>query len=195
MPGSLRVEETAMSRPKLLSLVAAALVVLATGPVSGVRAQLATPAMTEALPAIVVAYGAAWSSHDPNQVAALYADDAQFEEVVAGGAVTRNRAELTAYLNDLFAAFPDFTLTPTAGFAADDHVALEWTVTGTYRGRFGALSPGTGQPVKIHGASMLDIDGGKIRSDREYWDAATLLTQVGALPAPGGATPPATPAS
>jgi steroid delta-isomerase-like uncharacterized protein len=189
------VKEDVMPPPKLLSLVAAALVVLAAGSVSGVRAQPATPAAPAALPALVIAYGAAWSSDDPNQVAALYADDAQFEEVVAGGAITHDRAELIAYLTGLFAAFPDFTLTPAAGFVADDHVALEWTVSGTYRGRFGALPPGAGQPVKIHGASMLDIDGGKIRSDREYWDAATLLTQVGALPAPGGATPPATPAS
>ncbi|HEU5433395.1 MAG TPA: ester cyclase [Thermomicrobiales bacterium] len=159
-------------------------------PAAGVWAQGATPAASPApLPPLVAAYGAAWSSHDPEQVASLYVDDARFEEVVAGGAVTSNRAEFTGYLTELFAAFPDFALSPTGGFAAGDEIGLEWTVTGTYRGQFGTLPPGAGQRIALRGASMLQIDAGKIWSDREYWDAATLLAQVGALPGPGAATP------
>jgi steroid delta-isomerase-like uncharacterized protein len=138
---------------------------------------------------LVAAYGVAWSSRDPARVMALYADDARFEEVVAGGAATHGHDGLAAYLAALFAAFPDFALTPTAGFLVGDQAAVEWTVTGTYRGRFGTLPPGTGQPITIRGASILEFDGDKIRSDREYWDAATLLAQVGALPGAAEATP------
>jgi steroid delta-isomerase-like uncharacterized protein len=185
-----------MRPSKSLVVLTVVALALAGGASSRVMAQAATPAASPAaLPALVAAYGAAWSSRDPAQIAALYADDALFEEVVAGGAVTHGRGELTGYLSELFAAFPDFTLTPTAGFVAGDQVALEWTVAGTYRGTFGSLPPGTGQPVTIRGASILTIDGGKIRRDREYWDAATLLAEVGALPGPSGATPAATPAS
>jgi hypothetical protein len=57
------------------------------------RAQEATtPA--EALPEMAVVFSEAWSSGDPEQLVAIYAQDALFEEVVLGGAVTRGRDEL-----------------------------------------------------------------------------------------------------
>ncbi len=42
--------------------------------------------------------------------------------------------------------------------------------------------------VTVRGTSILELEGGKIRADREYWDAHAFLVQAGALPVP--ATPP-----
>lgn len=179
-----------MRRPAPLVPLLALMVALLGGMTLGLaaRAQDATPAAPPAaLPQIVADYGAAWSSGDPEQVAALYAADALFEEVVLGGIVTNSTDDLRAYVADVFAAFSDFALTPTAGFVAGDRAAVEWVITGNYTGQFGGLPAGTGQPVEFRGATILELVDGRIQRDSEYWDAATLLAQVGALP--GAATP------
>jgi steroid delta-isomerase-like uncharacterized protein len=172
----------------LLAFVAPVLV--GTAPALANPAQDASRAgSVAALPQIVADYGAAWSSGDPTRVAALYADDALFEEVVLGGGVAHNPDELRAYAGEVFAAFSSFALTPTTGFASGDRVAAEWVITGSYTGQFGELPPGTGQPVEFRGATFLELADGQIRRDSEYWDAATLLAQVGALPGAGTPTP------
>jgi steroid delta-isomerase-like uncharacterized protein len=154
------------------------------------RAQEAT-ARAEALPTIAVAFSEAWSSGDPEQLIAIYAEDALFEEVVLGGAVTHSRDELGAYAGALYAAFPDFTATPVSGFVSGNRAVVEWVLTGAYIGQFGPLPPGTGQQVEMRVATILELgDDGLIQRDSEYWDFATVLTQLGAMPHVGvGATP------
>ena len=107
------------------STVAASMIVLlvstlyagSIAPVS--RAQEATPRLEE-LPAIAVTFSKAWSSGDPEQLAAIYAENALFEEVVLGGAVTQSRDELRAYAAAVYAAFPNFTATPVSAFVSDN---------------------------------------------------------------------------
>ena len=147
------------------------------------RAQEATPRLEE-LPAIAITFSEAWSSGDPEQLAAIYAEDAFFEEVILGGAVTQSRDELRAYAGAVYAAFPDFTATPVSAFVSDNRAVVEWTLTGTYSGQFGPLPPGTGQQVDVRVASILELaDDGLIQRDSEYWDFATVLTQLGVMPA------------
>lgn len=148
-------------------------------------AQDATPAINDpTVLALARIYSEAWSSGDPAQVSALYAEDAVFEELVLDGVVTRNHAELEAFAGAAFSAFSEFAITVTDGFAAGDRVALEWVLSGTYTGQFGNLPPGTGQAVTIPGASIVTLDGDRIVHQREYWDVAMLLSQVDALPGP-----------
>ena len=64
-------------------------------------------------------------------------------------------------------------------------------MTGTYTGQFPGLPPGAGQVIRFEGASILELDGDRIRADREYWDSYGLLVAVGALPAPGAEATPA----
>jgi steroid delta-isomerase-like uncharacterized protein len=155
------------------------------------RAQEAT-ARAEALPEIAVAFSEAWSSGDPEQLVAIYAGDALFEEVVLGGAVTHSRDELRAYAETIYAAFPDFTATPLSAFVSGDRVVIEWTLTGTYTGQFGPLPSGTGQQVEVRVATILELtDEGLIQRDSEYWDFATVLAQLGALQQAESAATPA----
>ncbi len=171
--------------PKIVTLaLVAVLTVLSSVAVAAPHglAQDASPT-AGALPPAAVAYAEAWSSGDPDSVAALYAEDALFEEVVLDGAVTTNRDDLIAYVGAVFAAFPDFASTPSAAHEMGDVLVIEWVLSGTYQGTFGTLPPGTGQPVEVRIASVLEYDAdGLIRRDSEYWDVATLLAQVGAMP-------------
>jgi steroid delta-isomerase-like uncharacterized protein len=171
-----------MSRFVVLAIAALAAVSSLVGIAPGGLAQDGSP-MAGEMPPVAVAFAEAWSSGDPDQVAALYAEDALFEEVILGGAVTSTRDDLRAYVGAVFAAFPDFTATPSAAYEMGDVVVIEWVLTGTYQGTFGTLPPGTGQPVEVRLASVLEVgDDGLITRDSEYWDVATLLTQVGAMP-------------
>jgi steroid delta-isomerase-like uncharacterized protein len=154
------------------------------------RAQEAT-ARAEALPEIAVDFSEAWSSGDPEQLVAIYAEEALFEEVVLGGAVTRGRDELRAFAGEVFAAFPNFTATPVSAFVSGNRVTVEWILTSSYTGQFGPLPPGTGQRVEVRVATVLELDDdGLIRRDSEYWDFATVLTQLGALPQVDAAATP-----
>ena len=169
----------------LISILSASSMV----PVS--RAREAT-ARSEALPEIALVFSEAWSSGDPEQLVTIYAEDALFEEVVLGGAVTHGRDELRAYAGAVYSAFPDFTATPVNAFASGNTVVVEWTLTGTYTGQFDPLPPGSGQRVNVRVATVLELtDRGLIQRDSEYWDFATVLTQLGVM---AQAEPAATPA-
>ena len=173
----------------ILMLLISTLYASNVAPVS--HAQEAT-AQSETLPEIARVFSEAWSSGDPEQLIAIYAEDALFEEVVLGGAVTHGRDELRTYAGAVYAAFPDFTATPMNAFASGNRVVVEWTLTGTYTGQFGPLPPGSGQRVHVRVATVLELtDRGLIQRDSEYWDFATVLTQLGVM---AQAEPAATPA-
>jgi predicted ester cyclase len=61
-------------------------------------------------------------------------------------------------------------------------VVLECTGTGTHDGPFAGRGP-SGKRVKIPVCIVLEFREGKIAGEREYLDMATLLRQMGAMPA------------
>jgi steroid delta-isomerase-like uncharacterized protein len=166
-------------------------VVLVAGP-GIVFAQEATPAASPmALSPLLEEWLAAFNAGEPEQLLALYTDDAVWEEV-AIGLDARGPDQIRAHLERLFTASPDINYAVTSGFVADDHAVLEWVVTGTYSADFPGLPPATGQSFSFRGASVFTLADGKISHYTEYWDAYTFLVQLGALPAPGaGGTPTA----
>jgi steroid delta-isomerase-like uncharacterized protein len=157
---------------------------------AGVSAQEASPAASPAaLPPLLAEWAAAYNSGNPDQVLALFTDDAVWEEV-AIGLVARGPDEIQAHLARVFTASPDITFTVTSGFVAGDRAAVEWTVSGTYTADFPGLPPARGQPFAFRGASLFTLADGKIRHYTEYWDAYTFLVQLGALPVPEAAGTP-----
>ena len=167
--------------------------VLVIGLVAGAAlasAKDASPAATPAvLPPPLDAWDAAWASGDIEAILATYTEDVVFEEVPFN-LVVRGQDELRAHLEAFYAAFPDIKFVVTGdAFVAGDRAAVEWTATGPYSGQIPGMPPGEGQTVTFRGASILELEGGKVRAEREYYDAASLLAQLGALPAPGTPTP------
>jgi steroid delta-isomerase-like uncharacterized protein len=154
--------------------------------------QQGTPA---ALPQLVEEWAASQTAHDPDRFVALCTDDVTHEEVVAGFVPISGKAGLKMYLEGLFASFPDVTVTPETGFVADTWGAVQWTFAGT---RTGPTSPvgETETSYSLRGASVWELEGGKIRRSTGYYDLLTILVQLGAISPPGDAgTPvPATPA-
>jgi steroid delta-isomerase-like uncharacterized protein len=168
----------------ILALAAA----LLTG---AVVAQEASPAAEAvAVPEPLTAWAAAWETGDVEGILAAYTDDATYEEV-ALGIVTEGQDELRTHIEGLFGAAPDLSLVVTEAVVSGDRAAVEWIATATYTGQMAGLPPGSGQPFTLRGASILELEGDRIRADREYWDAYGFLIAVGALPAPEAAATPA----
>jgi predicted ester cyclase len=55
-------------------------------------------------------------------------------------------------------------------------------MSGTHNGDFPGI-PATGKHFSsARGTSILELEAGKIHREADYWDAATLMRQVGLLP-------------
>ena len=127
-------------------------------------------------------WATAWSSHDTAKVLALFTDDCVYEDVTFG-MVNHGKEELRAFADGSFAAVPDFTIALTARFVAGNWAAMEWVMSGTHKGDFPGM-PATGKRFSaIRGATVVELQGGKIHRNSDYWDAATFMKQVGLLPA------------
>jgi steroid delta-isomerase-like uncharacterized protein len=123
---------------------------------------------------------AAWSSHDVEKLASCFTDDCVYEDVTLG-LVNRGRAELRAFVGDFFAASPDVRFELKSAFVAGNRAAAEWVMSGTHQGDMPGL-PATGKRYSVRGASIMELQDGKIRRNSDYWDMATFLRQLGAMP-------------
>jgi steroid delta-isomerase-like uncharacterized protein len=107
----------------------------------------------------------------------MYADDVQFEDVTF-----THKANGIAELRKFFAGFNDpkagenvFTATSYAGNA--DGGAVEWTWQAKHASDFLGV-PAAGKQTTVKGVSVLTFKSGKIASQRDYWDANTVVQQL-----------------
>jgi steroid delta-isomerase-like uncharacterized protein len=126
----------------------------------------------------------AWNSHDGAEVGAFMADDATYEDV-ALGVVHEGRDAIEAFVDETEQFSKDYRFTSVSEQASGDCYAFEWEMTGTNTGEMAGL-PATHKLYRTRGVSIgrLDADG-KITQNRDYWNMAEYLMQVGILPAPG----------
>lgn len=125
-------------------------------------------------------WGRHWSSHDWDRLLPLFTDDVAYEDVTMG-ALNHGKGELRAFGEAFFAAFPDVAFELTRRFATAEQGGAEWVMRGTHRGDLPGL-PATGKPVEVRGASIFEFSDAKISRCADYWDMASLLRQLGAMP-------------
>ena len=68
--------------------------------------------------------------------------------------------------------------------AADDGVFGETVITGTHNGEWAGI-PATGRHVEAPAAAIFEFDEDRLLCEKVYMDMATVLTQIGVLPAVG----------
>jgi steroid delta-isomerase-like uncharacterized protein len=99
----------------------------------------------------------------------------------------RGRDELRPYLEEFARAFPDARYKLSWGVESGSRVALEGvysaTHTGTLRMPDGSELAATGRHVSVPFVALFDVQGDKIASHRAYWDVATVMAQLGLVPA------------
>jgi steroid delta-isomerase-like uncharacterized protein len=90
-----------------------------------------------------------------------------------------NGEALAAFGKGIWTAFPDFTVELlNVGEIEAGVVALHWRVRGTNTGPGADGSEPTGRSVSIQGASIIRLEGDKIRSDHAYFDRKGLDEQL-----------------
>lgn len=80
------------------------------------------------------------------------------------------------------AAFPDGTINVQKVHVAGDVAIVEFIGRGTHSGDLMGIPP-TGKKVEIMVCDVLEMRDGKIHTEREYMDFATMMQQLGVMPA------------
>ena len=82
-------------------------------------------------------------------------------------------------------ALPDSKGTIVNEVVSGNTVVLELTWNGTHTGPLetpnGRIAP-TGRTINLPACQVIEVAGDKVRSVRHYFDMASLLNQIGALP-------------
>jgi ketosteroid isomerase-like protein len=122
---------------------------------------------------------------DSTVVEELYTDD------VRGWAPAlwvSSAAELAVEFEDREEAFSDIELEVSPLDVSGERACVEWIVTLTHSGPLEfddeiVVEP-TGVRATLHGTTIAEFEGEKIRSFRQYWDEIELLEQLELLPEP-----------
>ena len=126
------------------------------------------------------AWAADWSSPNVEHLLSLFTDNCIYEDVTFG-VVNHGKTELKAFADEMFAAFPDFKVEQTGRFVAGEWAGMEWIISGTHKGDLPGM-PATNKRFSIRGATILELESGKIKRCSDYWDLATFLKQTGLMP-------------
>ena len=122
----------------------------------------------------------AWNTHDINAIVSRITDDGAYEESGSPKAM-QGREEIAAWLKQAFAAFPDLKLDVKSVFSSGARVGAEWIMSGTFKGvlQSRGFKP-TGKKFSVHGSSITEMRGDKVKRHAVYYDRADLLQQLGA---------------
>ncbi len=123
---------------------------------------------------------------DPDGIVANAAEDC-VDDFVAIGRVD-GKAAIRRFFVDLFAAFPDFTMTVDRIVADDEAAVVQWHARATFTGALFEGIRATGRRVEVRGADVMEVRDGLLRHNTIYYDGAGFARQLGVLP-PRGSVP------
>lgn len=135
-------------------------------------------------------YTEAWNAHDVEAVVGYMTDDVVYADMALG-----ERVEGAAAVRELLAGMAtglssDYRMELGQVVLTEDAYAVEWTMSGTNdRSDEERGMPNTGQRFSIPGVSVGRLRDGKIAENRDYWNLAGYLMQVGLMPTPEAAAP------
>ena len=104
--------------------------------------------------------------------------DPDYRYVGPDGARLHGLDELQMLVAGYRAGFSDFHVAITSEAAERDLVAMTMLLTGTHDGEFDGI-PATGEHLSLPIAVFTRIEDGRIVEDREFFDTATMLAQLG----------------
>jgi steroid delta-isomerase-like uncharacterized protein len=129
---------------------------------------------------------------------------AAFDPLIATNAIDHNpslrtqapgRAGIRQAITALRAAFPDYHVAEQDTLAEGELVVIRSTATGTQTGPLLGIPP-SGKAVQFETMDIWRVENGQITDVWHVEQLLSVLVQIGAVPAPGGAaTPLATPAA
>jgi ketosteroid isomerase-like protein len=103
---------------------------------------------------------------DPDKILAAYHDSFLFEDPPSSKSIA-DRAALRSYFEALF-ALPDVAFTDITVHEGETFAVIEWTWSGN--------GPSTRVPYEVRGASVLELEDGKITRETLYYDPRPVLS-------------------
>jgi steroid delta-isomerase-like uncharacterized protein len=139
---------------------------------------VAPQALINAAKGLILAY----NEKDWVKAKASITQDFAYDEVATGRKTSGADATIEAW-KGWAQAFPDSKGTIQGARAAvDGTVVLELTWKGTHQGPLqtpmGPI-PATGKSIEVRACAIVEVAGEKARTQRHYFDMATLLRQLG----------------
>jgi len=134
--------------------------------------------MIEAAKTMIIAY------NDKNweRAKAAITPDFLYDEVATGRRIEGADETLAAW-KGWAQAFPDSKASFDRSYVAgNDTVVLELTWRGTHKGPLGTAMgniAATGKSIEVRALAIVELKGEKARSQRQFFDMATLLQQIG----------------
>jgi steroid delta-isomerase-like uncharacterized protein len=128
---------------------------------------------------------ASLNDRDLDAFLACYTDDLEYRDF-GSGEVCRGKAELRSFAEAWLASVPDFSVELHSGHALDRVSTAEWTMSGTVTGELPGLPEARvqGKRFQVRGTCIFEFaEDGRIRAERDYWNAADMLVQLGVLSA------------
>jgi len=122
----------------------------------------------------------AHTAQDYETVAELLADDCEFIDCATGEKSIGRDAVMETF-KKWESAFPDMEISVLNVVSTENGAAGEFLARGTQTGPLGDI-PATDKAVEEHMALIAEIEDGKLTGIREYYDAMTLMTQLGLVP-------------
>ena len=105
-------------------------------------------------------------------------------ELIATGEVYDGEEAVRSYYAASRAAFPDQRNEVRTLHHADNAVVVEFDLMGTHRGPLRGIPP-TGREFTCRMIALFLFEGERIVCERVYFDSATILGQLGIIPASG----------
>ncbi|AQT81284.1 ester cyclase [Mycolicibacterium litorale] len=99
-------------------------------------------------------------------------------EIIPTGQVFDGDDEVMTYYRTTRTAFPDQRHENARFHLTDEAVIVEFDLLGTNLGEFYGLPP-TGKAFRVPVIAVFSFDGDRITNERIYFDAATLVNQIG----------------
>lgn len=124
-------------------------------------------------------YMAIWNERDFSKIPDVVSESFVRVSPVAGDDV-KGHDGLEEFLRGLEGSFSNFQITHEAELIGDVIVMFESTFTGTHDGEFNDIPP-THETVEVPNMSILELENGKIREHRTYYDPQEFAAQLGVL--------------
>jgi steroid delta-isomerase-like uncharacterized protein len=122
-------------------------------------------------------YMAIWNERDYSKIPDVISESFVRMSPVAGEDV-KGHDGLEEFLRSLEASFSDFQVSHEEQLIGEDIVMFESTFTGTHDGEFNDVPP-TNEKVELSNMSILQLEDGRIREHRTYYDPQVFAEQLG----------------
>jgi steroid delta-isomerase-like uncharacterized protein len=123
----------------------------------------------------------AWNRHDADAIVADFAEGGTYSNPFTGEGVTGEA--IGSFARGVLTAFPDASFELISiGDIGGGLVAFEWLARATNSGPGLNGTPPTGRSVRVPGATFIQVEGDKIRSEHVYHDRQIMAEQLGFTP-------------